>query len=320
MEKIVIVGSANTDLIVRADRIPSPGETVLGGEFRIVSGGKGANQAVAVARLGGDALFVARIGTDLFGDELMARYTAEKMDTSHVVRDSQAPTGVALITVDNSAENCIVVAPGANARLSRKDIDDVRPELAKAGYLLIQLEIPLETVEYAIQTAAELGVRVILNPAPAAQIDEKYLKYVYLLTPNESECALLTGRPVLNGTDAAAAPEEPVAKARRESPPRMEREGGASRSGDAVEQGGEERDRHLRFARRAREKCRYLHGGARMPCFGSRYDRGGRRFQRGADRGAGGRLAALGRCALCNARRRPLGDPHRGAKLDPDAL
>ena len=297
MEKIVIVGSANTDLIVRADRIPSPGETVLGGEFRIVSGGKGANQAVAVARLGGDALFVARIGTDLFGDELMARYTAEKMDTSHVVRDSQAPTGVALITVDNSAENCIVVAPGANARLSRKDIDDVRPELAKAGYLLIQLEIPLETVEYAIQTAAELGVRVILNPAPAAQIDEKYLKYVYLLTPNESECALLTGRPVLNGTDAAG-----------------------SRSGDAVEQGGEERDRHLRFARRAREKCRYLHGGARMPCFGSRYDRGGRRFQRGADRGAGGRLAALGRCALCNARRRPLGDPHRGAKLDPDAL
>ena len=199
MEKIVIVGSANTDLIVRADRIPSPGETVLGGEFRIVSGGKGANQAVAVARLGGDALFVARIGTDLFGDELMARYTAEKLDTSHVVRDSQAPTGV--------AENCIVVAPGANARLSRKDIDDVRPELAKAGYLLIQLEIPLETVEYAIQTAAELGVRVILNPAPAAQIDEKYLKYVYLLTPNESECALLTGRPVLNGTDAAAAAE-----------------------------------------------------------------------------------------------------------------
>lgn len=120
MEKIVIVGSANTDLIVRADRIPSPGETVLGGEFRIVSGGKGANQAVAVARLGGDALFVERIGTDLFGDELMARYTAEKMDTSHVVRDSQAPTGVALITVDNSAENCIVVAPGANARLPER--------------------------------------------------------------------------------------------------------------------------------------------------------------------------------------------------------
>lgn len=295
MEKIVIVGSANTDLIVRADRIPSPGETVLGGEFRIVSGGKGANQAVAVARLGGDALFVARIGTDLFGDELMARYTAEKMDTSHVVRDSQAPTGVALITVDNSAENCIVVAPGANARLSRKDIDDVRPELAKAGYLLIQLEIPLETVEYAIQTAAELGVRVILNPAPAAQIDEKYLKYVYLLTPNR-----VGVRPAY-GTS------------------RTERNGCGSRSGDAVEQGGEERDRHLRFARRAREKCRYLRRGARMPCFGGRYDRGGRRFQRGADRSAGGRLAALGRRALRHPRRRPLGDPHRGAKLDSDA-
>ena len=223
----------------------------------------------------------------------MARYTAEKMDTSHVVRDSQAPTGVALITVDNSAENCIVVAPGANARLSRKDIDDVRPELAKAGYLLIQLEIPLETVEYAIQTAAELGVRVILNPAP-----ERRKVPEIRLPPYAQRVGV---RPAY-GTS------------------RTERDGCGSRSGDAVEQGGEERDRHLRFARRAREKCRYLHGGARMPCFGSRYDRGGRRFQRGADRGAGGRLAALGRCALCNARRRPLGDPHRGAKLDPDAL
>ena len=295
MEKIVIVGSANTDLIVRADRIPSPGETVLGGEFRIVSGGKGANQAVAVARLGGDALFVARIGTDLFGDELMARYTAEKMDTSHVVRDSQAPTGVALITVDNSAENCIVVAPGANARLSRKDIDDVRPELAKAGYLLIQLEIPLETVEYAIQTAAELGVRVILNPAPAAQIDEKYLKYVYLLTPNESECALLTGRPVLNGTDAAAAAETLLNKGVKNVIVTCGSRGALVKNADT---------------------CAVVPG---MPCFGGRYDRGGRRFQRGADRGAGGRLAALGRRALRHPRRRPLGDPHRGAKLDSDA-
>ncbi|WP_295937477.1 ribokinase [uncultured Alistipes sp.] len=205
MEKIVIIGSANTDLIVRTDRIPRPGETVLGGEFRIVSGGKGANQAVAVSRLGGDALFVARIGEDMFGDQLMEQYASERMDTSYIIRDAQAFSGVALISVDAAAENCIVVAPGANSRLSIADIDRVKPELAKAGYLLIQLEIPLETVAYAIRTAVELGVKVILNPAPAAQLDDELLKYIYLITPNETECALLTGRPVSDQEEAVSA-------------------------------------------------------------------------------------------------------------------
>lgn len=205
MEKIVIIGSANTDLIVQADRIPKPGETVLGGEFRMVSGGKGANQAVTVARLGGDACFVARVGNDLFGDELMARYAAERMDTSHIIRDPSAATGIALVSVDAQAENCIVVAPGANGCLSKADIDRVLPVLAGAGYLLIQFEIPLDVVEYAIKTAAAAGLKVILNPAPAALLDESFFKYIYAITPNETECALMTGIEIRSDADVSAA-------------------------------------------------------------------------------------------------------------------
>lgn len=202
MKKIVIIGSANTDLIVRTERIPRPGETLLGSDFQTVSGGKGANQAVAAARLGGDALFIARIGNDLFGDELMRRYAAEKMDTSYIIRDTGAPTGVAFISVDAAAENCIVVSPGANGRLSPADIDRVQSELAQAAYLLIQLEIPLQTVEYAIRTAASLGVRVILNPAPAARVCDEVLQNLYAITPNESECTLLTGIVIRDEADA----------------------------------------------------------------------------------------------------------------------
>lgn len=205
MEKIVVIGSANTDLIVQADRIPKPGETVLGGEFRMVSGGKGANQAVTVARLGGDACFVARVGNDLFGDELMARYAAERMDTSHIIRDPSAATGIALVSVDAQAENCIVVAPGANGCLSKADIDRVLPVLAGAGYLLIQFEIPLDVVEYAIKTAAAAGLKVILNPAPAALLDESCFKYIYAITPNETECALMTGIEIRSDADVSAA-------------------------------------------------------------------------------------------------------------------
>ena len=212
MEKIVVIGSANTDLIVQTGRIPKPGETVLGGEFRMVSGGKGANQAVAVARLGGDAHFVARVGGDLFGDELMGRYAAEKMDTSYILRDAETATGVALISVDAKAENCIVVAPGANGRLSKADIDRALPVIGQAGYLLIQLEIPLDVVEYAIETAAGLGVKVILNPAPAALLDESCFKYLYAITPNETECAYLTGVEVMSEADAIDAADILLAK------------------------------------------------------------------------------------------------------------
>lgn len=205
MKKIVIIGSANTDLIVATDRIPRPGETVLGGEFRMVSGGKGANQAVAVARLGGDAVFVARVGSDVFGEELLNGYRNDGMDISHVVRDAGAPTGVALISVDSHAENCIVVAPGANGRMTREDIDAVTPVLAEAEYLLLQLEIPLDVVEYAIAKAADMGVKVILNPAPAAKIAPEALARLYAITPNETECSLLTGVEIASEADAAAA-------------------------------------------------------------------------------------------------------------------
>lgn len=200
------------DLVVKAERIPRPGETVLGGDFSMVSGGKGANQAVAAARLGGNALFVARVGPDLFGSELIRYYSGERMDTTHIVKDLTAPTGVALISVDAGAENTIVVAPGANARLGREDIDRVKPEIAQADYLLLQLEIPIDTVEYAIKTAAGLGVRVILNPAPAAMLDASCFGRIHLITPNETECALLTGIEIGNEEDARAAADAIRAK------------------------------------------------------------------------------------------------------------
>lgn len=193
MSKIVIIGSANTDLIVVSERAPRPGETIIGGEFRMVSGGKGANQAVAAVRLGGDATFVTRVGRDVFGENLINVYRKEGMDTSHIISDPQAPSGVALINVDAKAENSIVVAPGANGKLTRQDIDNVIPLLQDAEYLLLQFEIPLDVVEYTINKAAALGVKVILNPAPAAPLSSDALSRVFAITPNETECSIITG-------------------------------------------------------------------------------------------------------------------------------
>lgn len=205
MNKIVIIGSANTDLCVRTPKIPCPGETVMGDDFRIVSGGKGANQAVAVARLGGDAHFVARVGKDMFGDRLIANYHADGLSTTYVTRDSDSATGVALICVDHKAENSIVVAPEANGKLSISDIDRAMPAIRDADYVLIQLEIPLATVEYAIRQAAAAGAKVILNPAPAAMLPADVYRHIYLITPNETEASILTGLKVESVADAAVA-------------------------------------------------------------------------------------------------------------------
>lgn len=208
MNKIVIIGSANTDLCVRTPKIPRPGETVMGDEFRIVSGGKGANQAIAVARLGGDADFVARLGKDMFGDRLLANYRADGLSTAYISRDESSASGVALISVDMQGENSIVVAPEANSRLSPIDIDNAMPAIREAGYVLIQLEIPLETVEYAIRKAYAVGAKVILNPAPAATLPADVYKYIYLITPNETEASILSGLKVDNEADAAVAAEK----------------------------------------------------------------------------------------------------------------
>jgi ribokinase len=199
---IVVVGSSNTDMIIRLERIPRPGETILGGEFLRAAGGKGANQAVGAARAGGDVTLIARIGRDVFGDEALAGWKRDGIDVRHVVRDRAAPSGVALIFVAKDGENSIAVASGANAGLAPADIKKSAKVIRSAAMLVMQLETPAETVEAAAEMAANAGVRVILNPAPARPLPDALLERVSILTPNETEAELLTGIKV---TDAAAA-------------------------------------------------------------------------------------------------------------------
>jgi ribokinase len=207
MKNIIVVGSANTDMVVKTDKHPLPGETKLGGEFFMNAGGKGANQAVAAARLGGNVSFVAKVGNDIFGKQTLDGLTNENIDTSHVFIDDTAPSGTALIIVNGEGENSIVVAPGANAKLN---VDDVKAiaALKDTAFILMQLEIPIETIS-AVITAAKLnGTHVILNPAPAQQLSDTILDGLFLLVPNESEAGILTGIQV---TDLASASKAAVA-------------------------------------------------------------------------------------------------------------
>jgi ribokinase len=191
--KIIVVGSANTDFVVRVPQLPAQGETVLGGDFKIAKGGKGANQAVAAARLGGEVTLVARLGDDHLGRDALSAYQHEGIDTRFLVLDRDAPSGVALIMVNPKGENLIAVAPGANDRLSPKDVLAAEKAFMGAGYLLVQLEIPLETVQAAAELAHRYTVRVILNPAPARPLPIEILRWVDILTPNETEAAILAG-------------------------------------------------------------------------------------------------------------------------------
>ena len=204
MKKIIVIGSANTDMVVKADKLPLPGETVMGGVFFMNAGGKGANQAVAAARLGGDVTFVAKVGTDIFGKQTIEGLQKEGVNTTYVFEDANAPSGTALITVNNEGENCIVVAPGANANLLPKDVEAVKT-LNEAEILLVQLEIPMETIAFVIQKAKEKGQKVILNPAPAQVLADELLEDLFLITPNETEAALLTGIQVVDKMTAAQA-------------------------------------------------------------------------------------------------------------------
>jgi ribokinase len=201
-KRIVVLGSSNTDMIVKTDRIPRPGETVIGGVFSQAPGGKGANQAVAVARAGGSVAFVGRLGADALGDEALAGYERDGIDVSCVARDPGAHSGVALIIVDSKGENSIAVASGANARVSPADVEAARGCIESAAILLMQLEIPLEAVRAAAEMAAARGIQVILDPAPARALDDALLRTVSILTPNETEAELLTG--VSAGTDRGA--------------------------------------------------------------------------------------------------------------------
>lgn len=203
--RILVIGSSNTDLTVALPRIPRPGETILGGKFMTGAGGKGANQAVAAARCGGEVTFIARVGQDAFGEEAMTGFNQAGINTRFIVRDNKHPSGVALIFIAADGQNSIGVASGANGYLTPADVRQAEPAFANADLLLLQLEIPLATVAAAIRLAAKHGLPVILNPAPARELSDSFLRHVSILTPNEHEAELLTGIKVTNDRTAASA-------------------------------------------------------------------------------------------------------------------
>lgn len=206
--KIVVVGSCNTDMVVKANKLPAPGETVLGGTFLMNPGGKGANQAVAAARLGGNVALISKIGNDLFGKQSIELFRAEGIDTDYVFTDNKNPSGVALISVDSSGENCIIVASGANSSLDISDINKAQKILIEASIILIQFEIPMQTVEYVIKFASKYNKKIILNPAPAQILSEQFLTSISLIIPNRIEAELLTGIKVYDWESAKKAADK----------------------------------------------------------------------------------------------------------------
>lgn len=210
-KRILVIGSSNTDMTAKTQELPRPGETVLGGVFTMGAGGKGANQAVAAQRLGGDVQFICKVGKDMFGDNAIAQYEKEGLDTSGILR-SQLPSGVALIYVDSHAENCIVVASGANGDLSEADIEASRQAILNCGILLLQLESPIPSVLKAAKMAHEGGATVVLNPAPACALPEELFRYIDLFIPNETELSTFSGLPVNNAEDAFKAAKAMQAK------------------------------------------------------------------------------------------------------------
>lgn len=191
--KIVVIGSCNTDMVVKANRLPVPGETILGGTFYMNPGGKGANQAISASRLGAEVTFISKIGYDLFGLQALEIYKSEKINTEFIFTDQKSPSGVALISVDSFGENSIIVAPGASRSLSPEDIDKARNKIIEADILLMQLEVPLQTVEYAASLAYQYGKKVILNPAPASFLSDDFLSHVHTILPNRIEAEMLSG-------------------------------------------------------------------------------------------------------------------------------
>ncbi len=207
MPTIFVIGSANTDMVIQTDTHPKPGQTVLGNNFMINPGGKGANQAVAASRLGGEVVFVAKLGNDLFGNQAIQHFTKEGIDTKFIFFEEKQPSGVALITLDAKGENTIVVAAGANQYLLKKEIDLVEDSFQADDFVLFQLEIPIKTVYYGVKLAQQKNVQVILNPAPAQQLEDDILKGLFLITPNETEALELTGIDVKDVESAHLAAE-----------------------------------------------------------------------------------------------------------------
>lgn len=200
-----MVGSSNTDMVIKAANLPRPGETILGGTFFMNPGGKGANQAVAIARLGGPVTFICKTGSDIFGHQSQQLFEEEGINTSYVFSDSGNPSGVALITVDEKAENCIVVASGANANLLPSDLEKAEEAIERADLVLMQLEVPMETVCFVADIAWQKGKKVILNPAPAHPLPADLLRHLYLITPNETEAEMITGVKITDESSAGEA-------------------------------------------------------------------------------------------------------------------
>lgn len=211
MQKIIIIGSSNMDITARVRTLPRPGETIGGAKLSQAGGGKGANQAIAAARLGADVTFVTCVGQDGSGKWLTDQFLADGMDISHV-KISSSPTGTALIFVDDKAENCIAVAPGSNNDLLPADVEAQKASIDAASYMLLQLEIPLETVQKSVELAAAAGVKVVLNPAPMTPLPEEIFSKLYIITPNETEAEALTGIHIETEADARRAADALMAK------------------------------------------------------------------------------------------------------------
>lgn len=203
---VCVIGSSNTDMVIKGSKLPAPGETVIGGTFLMNPGGKGANQAVAAARLvavtsstanllpvPSAVTFVANVGNDIFGRQALQQFERESIRTDFVTTDPDEPSGVALIGVDRQGENCIMVASGANARLGQAQVAEALAAETETTVVLLQLETPISTVDYAIRQSHARRMRVVLNPAPAQPLDAALLACLYVITPNESEAELLTG-------------------------------------------------------------------------------------------------------------------------------
>lgn len=205
MSKIIVIGSSNTDMIVKVPRIPVPGETILGGKYIKAAGGKGANQAVAAARSGGEVTFIANTGDDTLGREAIEGFKKEGINTDHIFIDKEVSSGVALIFVGDDGENSIAVASGANGTLTSSNINQIEQVIAKGDILLTQLETPLETIEAAVKIAKKYNLKVILNPAPAQKLADELLQQIDILTPNETEVELLTGIKVQDESSAIKA-------------------------------------------------------------------------------------------------------------------
>ncbi len=208
LPKIAVLGSINMDLVIRCAHLPRPGETLLAESAEEICGGKGANQAVAAARAGGDVSMIGRVGDDAFADRLMSNLVREGIDCSHVHKTENCPSGLATVFVEESGENSIVVVPGANGRFSREDVIAASSLIAASDILLVQLEVPLGTVVTAIEFARLAGVKVILDPAPAPDECPAELMNVDLISPNESEAAAIIGRTVGSVEDAEKAARE----------------------------------------------------------------------------------------------------------------